>query len=90
MAGFLVLLALVVWHGGGLVGGVALVVAFTASITQTVLFEPTWWLAAGLFLPEEGARLTPVHRGPAADHEHCGDRHPRRAANRLRRRGRPS
>jgi hypothetical protein len=50
MAGFLVLLSIVVWHGGGLVGGVALVVALSASITQTVLFEPTWWFAAGLFL----------------------------------------
>jgi len=49
-AGFLALLAVVLWCGGGLVGGVALIVAFTASITQTVLFEPTWWFAAGLFL----------------------------------------
>ena len=24
--------------------------AFLPSITQTVLFEPTWWFAAGLFL----------------------------------------
>lgn len=36
--------------GAGKVGGVALAVTFLPSLTQTVLFEPTWWFAAGLFL----------------------------------------
>ena len=40
----------VIRSGAGLVGGVALATAFLPSITQTVLFEPTWWFAAGLFL----------------------------------------
>jgi hypothetical protein len=65
MAGFGVLTGIVLWSGSGLVGGVALVVALSASVTQTVLFEPTWWFAAGLFLakrrePRPRAGLPPA------------------------------
>ena len=50
IAAFILLVVTVMRSGGGLVGGVALATAFLPSITQTVLFEPTWWFAAGLFL----------------------------------------
>lgn len=36
--------------GSGPVGGTALFVSLLPGLTQTVLFEPTWWFAAGLFL----------------------------------------
>jgi len=49
LAGFLVLGATVARNGGGSVGGTALVLALLPSMTQTVLFEPTLWLAAGLW-----------------------------------------
>jgi len=49
LAGFLVLAATVARNGGGTVGGTALVLALIPSMTQTVLFEPTLWLAAGLW-----------------------------------------
>jgi hypothetical protein len=50
LAGFLVLATTVARNGGGPVGGTALVLALLPSMTQTVLFEPTWWLAAGLWV----------------------------------------
>jgi O-antigen ligase len=50
IASFILLVVTVFRSGGGLVGGLALATAFLPSITQTVLFEPTWWFAAGLFL----------------------------------------
>lgn len=53
IVGFLVFLALVsaiVRSGKGRIGAVALVTAFLPSLTQTVLFEPTWWFAGGLLL----------------------------------------
>ena len=49
LAGFLVLAATVARNGGGTVGGTALVLALIPSMTQTVLFEPTLWLTAGLW-----------------------------------------
>ena len=36
--------------GGGLVGRVALTVALLPAAFLTVLFEPTWWFAAGILL----------------------------------------
>ena len=54
---FLLLLLTVVWAGGGPVGAAALVAAFVPSMTQTVLFEPTWWFAAALYL----AGHTPIN-----------------------------
>jgi len=50
IAAFILLLVAIFRSGGGLVGGAALFAAFLPSFTQTVLFEPTWWFAAGLFL----------------------------------------
>ena len=50
LIGFGLVLGTVLVAGGGIVGGVALFAAFLHSMTQTVLFEPTWWFAAGLFL----------------------------------------
>lgn len=54
LIGFGLVLGVVLFSGGGIVGGMALFAAFLHSITQTVLFEPTWWLAAGLFLAGAG------------------------------------
>jgi O-antigen ligase len=50
VAAFFLLLVVILRTGTGLIGGAALLAAFLPSFTQTVLFEPTWWLAAGLFL----------------------------------------
>lgn len=50
VAAFALVLRAVWRSGGGVIGGVALVAAFLHSATQTVLFEPTWWFAAGLWL----------------------------------------
>lgn len=50
LAGFLGLAAVLLLRGGGAVGGIALVMALLPAVTQTVLFEPTWWFAAGLYL----------------------------------------
>lgn len=59
--GFAVLFGVVVFYGRGTVGAIALTVALIAAATQTVLFEPTWWFAAGLYLGWAG-----VARSPAA------------------------
>jgi O-antigen ligase len=50
VAAFILLLVVILRTGTGLIGGAALLAAFLPSFTQTVLFEPTWWFAAGLFL----------------------------------------
>jgi O-Antigen ligase len=50
VAAFILLLVAILRSGAGLVGGMALLAAFLPSFTQTVLFEPAWWFAAGLFL----------------------------------------
>ncbi len=44
------LLVVIVRSGHGMVGGLVLLVTFLPSLTQTVLFEPTWWFAAGIYL----------------------------------------
>jgi hypothetical protein len=49
-AAFLLLLVMVFRRGRGAAGYVALLMAFLPSMTQTVLFEPTWWLAAGILV----------------------------------------
>jgi O-antigen ligase len=46
--GFTVLLVTILRSSVNPLGRTALVVAFAASMTQTVLFEATWWFAAGL------------------------------------------
>lgn len=55
-AGFLGLAITVVRNGGGTLGGTALLVALVPSMTQTVLFEPSLWLAAGLWMAGKVAR----------------------------------
>jgi hypothetical protein len=50
LAGFLLLAITVARNGGGTVGGTALLVALLPAMTQTVLFEPSLWMAAGLWL----------------------------------------
>ncbi|MDQ3499798.1 MAG: O-antigen ligase family protein, partial [Actinomycetota bacterium] len=50
LVAFAVLLGTIVRTGGGLIGAVALAVSLLPVMTQTVLFEPTWWFAAGLFV----------------------------------------
>ncbi|MGH8928594.1 MAG: O-antigen ligase family protein [Acidimicrobiia bacterium] len=50
IAAFAVLLAAIVGAGAGYVGGLAMLTSFLPSMTQTVLFEPSWWFAAGLYL----------------------------------------
>jgi O-antigen ligase len=50
VAAFILLMVVILRSGAGLVGGMALLAGFLPSFTQTVLFEPTWWFAAGLFL----------------------------------------
>ncbi len=49
-AGFAVLMITVLRRASNRVGRSALVVALSAAVTQTVLFEATWWFAAGLAL----------------------------------------
>src|SRR5690606_12029244 len=44
------LLVAIVRTGEGPVAGALLVGLFLPALTQTVLFEPTWWFAAGLYL----------------------------------------
>jgi hypothetical protein len=50
LAAFAFLLVTILRNGAGLVGAVALLASFLFAVTQTVLFEPTWWFAAALFL----------------------------------------
>lgn len=59
-AAFLALLGTIVVSGGGALGAVALATAFLPALTQTVLFEPTWWFASALFLA--GATRSPPGR----------------------------
>ena len=47
---FLGLMAAVIRSGRGVIAAGLLAVAFLPMVTQTVLFEPTWWFAAGLYL----------------------------------------
>lgn len=49
-AAFVGLLATVGLRGRGPIGSAALVAALLPFISQTVLFEPSWWFAAGLLL----------------------------------------
>ena len=50
IAGFVLVMAAILTSGAGVVGALALGAAFLPSFTQTVLFEPAWWFAAGLYL----------------------------------------
>ncbi|HSM01034.1 MAG TPA: O-antigen ligase family protein [Acidimicrobiia bacterium] len=50
LAGFVVLFVAIVRSARNRIGVAALIVALSGSITQTVLFEATWWFAAALAL----------------------------------------
>jgi O-antigen ligase len=63
LAAFVALLILILSRGGGVPGTAALMTAFLPFMSQTVLFEPAWWFAAGLFLAGGTARRS--HPGPA-------------------------
>ena len=58
MVAFVALLAVIIRNRSDVLGTVALVAAFLPFMTQTVLFEPAWWFAAGLFL-SAGSRSEP-------------------------------
>lgn len=47
---FVGLLVAIGVRGSGPIGSAALLAAFLPSISQTVLFEPAWWFAAGVLL----------------------------------------
>lgn len=49
---FLGLVVVIARSGSGRVAAALLIVAFLPAMTQTVLFEPTWWFAAGIYLSE--------------------------------------
>ena len=50
LATFVVLVVTIIGAGTGAVGAIALATSFLPAFTQTVLFEPSWWFAAGLYL----------------------------------------
>ena len=50
LVAWLALLVVILRTGEGSVAGALLAVTFLSAMTQTVLFEPTWWFAAGLYL----------------------------------------
>lgn len=54
LAGFAFLFTGVLGTARNPVGRIALLVALTAAMTQTVLFEPTWWFAAALATAPDG------------------------------------
>lgn len=54
LAGFAFLFAAVLGATRNPIGRIALLVALTAAMTQTVLFEPTWWFAAALATAPDG------------------------------------
>ncbi len=49
---FLGLMVVIVRSGSGKVAAALLIVTFLPSMTQTVLFEPTWWFVGGVYLSE--------------------------------------
>jgi len=59
LAGFTVLFVTILRSASNPIGRTALVVALSAAMTQTVLFEATWWFAAGLALAPVGAEPEP-------------------------------
>ena len=67
LAAFAALLGLILTRGRGVPGTAALVVAFLPAMSQTVLFEPAWWFAAGLFLAGRTAYPSPLSAPEIAD-----------------------
>jgi O-Antigen ligase len=54
LLGFVALAVVVVRWGSGTIGALALTVVLASALTQTVLFEPTLWFAAALYLGHTG------------------------------------
>jgi O-antigen ligase len=50
LGAFLAVMVVIVRSGRSTVAGALLAVTFLPAMTQTVLFEPTWWFAAGIYL----------------------------------------
>lgn len=67
LAAFAALLGLILTRGRGVPGTVALVAAFLPAMSQTVLFEPAWWFAAGLFLAGRTAYPSALSAPETAD-----------------------
>ena len=67
LAAFAAVLGLILTRGRGVPGTAALVVAFLPAMSQTVLFEPAWWFAAGLFLAGRTADPAPLSAPEIAD-----------------------
>ena len=67
LAAFGALLGLILKRGRGVPGTVALVAAFLPAMSQTVLFEPAWWFAAGLLLAGRTAYPSPLSAPEIAD-----------------------
>ncbi len=51
---FVAMAVIVLRHGGGTIGAIALVVVASSAITQTVFFEPTLWFSGALYLGKAG------------------------------------
>ena len=62
---FAALLAVVLRRGSGAVGFAALAAALLPFISQTVLFEPAWWFAAGILLSGASARESDINNASA-------------------------
>jgi hypothetical protein len=50
LVAFFIVVGTIVAAGGGAIGAIALITSFLPAMTQTVLFEPSWWFASGLYL----------------------------------------
>jgi O-antigen ligase len=58
---FAALLAVVLLRGGGAVGFAVLAAALLPFISQTVLFEPAWWFAAGILISGASAHENEIN-----------------------------
>jgi O-antigen ligase len=58
---FASLITLVAFRGGGAIGVALLVAALLPFISQTVLFEPAWWFAAGVLLAGDRAQESEIN-----------------------------
>ena len=79
LVAFAMLLGLIIRDGSGALGAVALTVSFLPAFTQTVLFEPTWWFAAGLFLAG-GGKFEDAAEMPVESSDESGVVTPKQAA----------
>lgn len=64
LVGFVALIVIIARAGSGRIAASLMVVAFLPSMTQTVLFEPTWWFAAGIYLSTTAIHAPVTSDGP--------------------------